>query len=159
MCRRLLAGGDGGSHGGKLVTSILMLTSLPVAPMVRLGPLCDSEFLCAMLMRWMRAGTVACALLRARVVSVPAMPRARSVRAGIRDSIVWQGSAWLGKGLLELGGSFGGSFNFLPSTGAEVERLRDLIQCARVLMRDEDTKRLSLSLHRQRLSLRETDVA
>lgn len=74
--------------------------------------------------------------------------------AGNHDGSAWQGSAWLGKGLLDLGGSF----SFLPSTGAANEQLCDLIQCARVLMRDEDTKRQSLSLHRQRLSVRETDV-
>lgn len=70
------------------------------------------------------------------------------------DGSAWQGSAWLSRGLLE----FGGSLSFLPASGAPVEQLRDLIQCARVLMRDEDNKRQSVSLHRQRLSLRESDV-
>jgi len=63
------------------------------------------------------------------------------------------GAGWLGKGLLQLGGSF------LGPSGGEVERLRDLVQCARVLMRDEDTKRQSLSLQRHRLSFQQADVA
>ena len=47
---------------------------------------------------------------------------------------------------MELGGSL------FCGSGAEVQRLRDLVQAARVLMREEDVKRQSLSLHRQRLS-------
>ena len=68
-------------------------------------------------------------------------------------TVTWQGAGWLGKGLLQLGGSF------LGPSGGEVERLRDLVQCARVLMRDEDTKRESLSLQRHRLSFQQADVA
>ena len=63
-----------------------------------------------------------------------------------------QGSAWLSKGMLEFGGSVacltGGS-------QAPADQLRDLVQRARVLMREEDSKRQSVSLQRQRLSLRQ----
>lgn len=63
-----------------------------------------------------------------------------------------QGSAWLSKGMLEFGGSLacltGGS-------QAPVDQLRDLVQRARVLMREEDSKRQSVSLQRQRLSMRQ----
>jgi ABC-type uncharacterized transport system YnjBCD ATPase subunit len=58
--------------------------------------------------------------------------------------VLQQASGW--KGLMALGGSL------LGGSRAEVQRLRDLVQAARVLMREEDIKRLSLSLHRQRLS-------
>ena len=51
-------------------------------------------------------------------------------------------SGWLGKGLLELGGAVWGGSN------AEVQRLRDLVQCARVLMLDEDMKQQSVNRHR-----------
>ena len=51
---------------------------------------------------------------------------------------------------------FGGSLACLAGGAqAPVDQLRDLVQRARVLMREEDSKRQSVSLQRQRLSMRQ----
>lgn len=55
---------------------------------------------------------------------------------------VGQGGAWLGGALLQVGAGF------KAAGGLEIERLRHLVLCARLLMRDEEAKRLSVSLKR-----------